>query len=144
MSGGGGCCVAQVQNTMSLAAGRALSRLGVRLLPAPAAAGRCGRPATSPARSITASAAPAEAAETSSSTAAGKGGETAMQRRQRVLSGVQPTGSLHLGNYLGAIRNWVKLQEEYGGWHRGQAGGVSGQSRLERKRQAAGSNAQPT
>ncbi len=37
-----------------------------------------------------------------------------MQRRQRVLSGVQPTGSLHLGNYMGAIRNWVKLQEEYG------------------------------
>ena len=31
--------------------------------------------------------------------------------RPRVLSGVQPTGSLHLGNYLGAIKNWVKLQE---------------------------------
>jgi hypothetical protein len=30
-----------------------------------------------------------------------------------VLSGVQPTGSLHLGNYLGAIRNWVDLQEQY-------------------------------
>lgn len=29
------------------------------------------------------------------------------------LSGVQPTGSLHLGNYLGAIRNWVKMQEKY-------------------------------
>ena len=34
--------------------------------------------------------------------------------RQRVLSGVQPTGTLHLGNYLGAIRNWVKMQELYG------------------------------
>jgi len=34
-------------------------------------------------------------------------------RRKRVLSGVQPTGSLHLGNYLGAIRNWVDLQEQY-------------------------------
>ena len=34
--------------------------------------------------------------------------------RKRVLSGVQPTGSLHLGNYLGAIRNWVDLQEQYG------------------------------
>ena len=34
--------------------------------------------------------------------------------RKRILSGVQPTGSLHLGNYLGAIRNWVKLQELYG------------------------------
>ncbi len=31
----------------------------------------------------------------------------------RILSGVQPTGNLHLGNYLGAIRNWVKLQSEY-------------------------------
>ena len=35
--------------------------------------------------------------------------------RQRVLSGVQPTGTLHLGNYLGAIRNWVKMQDLYGG-----------------------------
>ncbi|KAK9805159.1 hypothetical protein WJX72_002664 [[Myrmecia] bisecta] len=34
-------------------------------------------------------------------------------RRRRVLSGVQPTGSLHLGNYLGAIKNWVSLQEQY-------------------------------
>ena len=31
----------------------------------------------------------------------------------RILSGVQPTGNLHLGNYLGAIRNWVKLQESH-------------------------------
>ncbi|ABC24329.1 tryptophan--tRNA ligase [Rhodospirillum rubrum] len=31
----------------------------------------------------------------------------------RIFSGVQPTGNLHLGNYLGAIRNWVKLQTEY-------------------------------
>ncbi|HJO69939.1 MAG TPA: tryptophan--tRNA ligase, partial [Rhodospirillales bacterium] len=31
----------------------------------------------------------------------------------RIFSGVQPTGNLHLGNYLGAIRNWVRLQEEY-------------------------------
>jgi tryptophanyl-tRNA synthetase len=30
----------------------------------------------------------------------------------RVVSGIQPTGSLHLGNYLGAIRNWVKMQDE--------------------------------
>lgn len=35
------------------------------------------------------------------------------ERRLRVLSGVQPTGDLHLGNYLGAIRNWVDLQETY-------------------------------
>ena len=32
-------------------------------------------------------------------------------KRTRVFSGIQPTGSLHLGNYLGAIRNWVALQE---------------------------------
>ena len=31
----------------------------------------------------------------------------------RIFSGVQPTGNLHLGNYLGAIRNWVRLQEQY-------------------------------
>ncbi len=30
-----------------------------------------------------------------------------------VFSGIQPSGELHLGNYLGAIRNWVALQEEY-------------------------------
>ena len=33
--------------------------------------------------------------------------------KKTVLSGVQATGSLHLGNYLGSIRNWVKMQEEY-------------------------------
>ena len=32
---------------------------------------------------------------------------------KRVLSGVQPTGGLHLGNYLGAIKNFVPLQEKY-------------------------------
>ncbi|MDZ3830597.1 MAG: tryptophan--tRNA ligase [Sphingopyxis sp.] len=32
----------------------------------------------------------------------------------RVLSGIQPTGNLHLGNYLGAIRNWVRMQDEVG------------------------------
>jgi tryptophanyl-tRNA synthetase len=30
-----------------------------------------------------------------------------------IFSGIQPTGELHLGNYLGAIRNWVELQAEY-------------------------------
>jgi tryptophanyl-tRNA synthetase len=33
--------------------------------------------------------------------------------KQRVLSGVQPTGNLHLGNYLGAIRTWVAEQYQY-------------------------------
>jgi tryptophanyl-tRNA synthetase len=32
---------------------------------------------------------------------------------KRILSGVQPTGNLHLGNYLGAIRNFVRLQHDY-------------------------------
>ncbi|KXJ51599.1 MAG: tryptophan--tRNA ligase [Thalassospira sp. Nap_22] len=32
---------------------------------------------------------------------------------ERVFSGAQPTGNLHLGNYLGAIRNWVELQKKY-------------------------------
>jgi tryptophanyl-tRNA synthetase len=31
---------------------------------------------------------------------------------KRVVSGIQPTGNLHLGNYLGAIRNWVRMQDE--------------------------------
>jgi tryptophanyl-tRNA synthetase len=31
----------------------------------------------------------------------------------RIFSGIQPSGNLHLGNYLGAIRNWVRLQGEY-------------------------------
>ena len=31
----------------------------------------------------------------------------------RIFSGIQPTGNLHLGNYLGAIRNWVTLQRDY-------------------------------
>ncbi len=33
--------------------------------------------------------------------------------RKTVFSGLQPTGNIHIGNYLGALRNWVKLQEEY-------------------------------
>ena len=33
--------------------------------------------------------------------------------RERVLSGMRPTGKVHLGNYLGALDNWVRLQDEY-------------------------------
>ena len=33
--------------------------------------------------------------------------------RKRIFSGAQPTGNVHLGNYLGALRNWVTLQHEY-------------------------------
>lgn len=31
----------------------------------------------------------------------------------RVFSGIQPTGAIHIGNYVGAIRNWVRLQDQY-------------------------------
>ncbi|KAK4422258.1 Tryptophan--tRNA ligase, chloroplastic/mitochondrial [Sesamum alatum] len=33
--------------------------------------------------------------------------------KKRIVSGVQPTGSIHLGNYLGAIKNWIDLQNTY-------------------------------
>ena len=33
--------------------------------------------------------------------------------KNRILSGVQPSGDLHLGNYLGAIKNFVSLQKDY-------------------------------
>lgn len=36
-----------------------------------------------------------------------------MPTRKRVLSGIQPSGKLHIGNYVGALQNWVKLQDEY-------------------------------
>lgn len=43
-----------------------------------------------------------------------QGNGSVMQRRPRVLSGIQPTaGSFHLGNYLGAVRQWVALQESH-------------------------------
>jgi tryptophanyl-tRNA synthetase len=34
-------------------------------------------------------------------------------KRQRILSGMRPTGALHLGNYMGALENWVRLQDSY-------------------------------
>ena len=37
-------------------------------------------------------------------------------KRERVLSGMRPTGKLHLGNYHGALRNWVALQDRYEGY----------------------------
>jgi tryptophanyl-tRNA synthetase len=36
-----------------------------------------------------------------------------MDNKKRVLSGIQPTGSPHIGNYLGALKNWVKIQYDY-------------------------------
>jgi tryptophanyl-tRNA synthetase len=35
------------------------------------------------------------------------------QQRKRVLSGMRSTGKLHLGNYVGALQNWVRLQDQY-------------------------------
>ncbi len=36
-----------------------------------------------------------------------------MTPKKRIFSGIQPTGLIHIGNYLGAIRNWVDLQNQY-------------------------------
>jgi tryptophanyl-tRNA synthetase len=38
---------------------------------------------------------------------------TSTNLRKRVLSGMRPTGRLHLGNYVGALDNWVRMQDEY-------------------------------
>lgn len=38
-------------------------------------------------------------------------------KKKRILSGMRPTGKLHLGNYVGALENWVKLQDEYNNFH---------------------------
>ncbi len=46
----------------------------------------------------------------SSSTTSNKKGE---QTKKRILSCIQPTGNIHLGNYFGAVQNWIKLQEDY-------------------------------
>jgi len=37
--------------------------------------------------------------------------------KKRILSGMRPTGKLHLGNYVGALENWIKLQDEYQNYH---------------------------
>ncbi len=36
-----------------------------------------------------------------------------METKQRVFSGIQPSGNFHLGNYVGALKNWVAIQDEY-------------------------------
>jgi tryptophanyl-tRNA synthetase len=38
-------------------------------------------------------------------------------KRPRVLSGMRPTGKLHLGNLVGALQNWIKLQDQYDSFH---------------------------
>jgi hypothetical protein len=47
----------------------------------------------------------------SATTANGTPQQSKKTKTRRILSGVQPTGSLHLGNYLGAIRQWVDFQD---------------------------------
>jgi tryptophanyl-tRNA synthetase len=37
--------------------------------------------------------------------------------KKRILSGMRPTGRLHLGNYVGALENWIRLQNEYDSFH---------------------------
>jgi len=39
--------------------------------------------------------------------------KTVMKTRKRILSGIQPSGTIHIGNYFGAIENWVKLMDRY-------------------------------
>src|SRR4051794_38463966 len=40
-------------------------------------------------------------------------GHSYLARMSRIFSGIQPSGELHIGNYLGAVKNWVKLQHEH-------------------------------
>jgi tryptophanyl-tRNA synthetase len=54
----------------------------------------------------------ASTAEATAAAAEGQQEKKKKIRAERVLSGVQPTGSLHLGNYLGAIRQWVDFQNK--------------------------------
>ena len=36
-----------------------------------------------------------------------------MENKKRIMSGMRPTGKLHLGHYLGVLKNWVNLQNDY-------------------------------
>lgn len=38
-------------------------------------------------------------------------------KKKRILSGMRPTGKLHIGHYVGALENWINLQEEYDNFH---------------------------
>ncbi len=38
-------------------------------------------------------------------------------KKKRILSGMRPTGKLHIGHYVGALENWIKLQNEYESYH---------------------------
>ena len=43
--------------------------------------------------------------------------DTKAGKKKRILSGMRPTGRIHLGNYEGALKNWVKLQDEFDSFH---------------------------
>jgi len=45
------------------------------------------------------------------------GNKSGAPLQKRILSGMRPTGKLHIGHYVGALENWVKLQEEYQNFH---------------------------
>ena len=38
---------------------------------------------------------------------------TQPEKKKRIFSAIQPSGTITLGNYVGALRNWVKLQDDY-------------------------------
>ncbi len=48
---------------------------------------------------------------------------TTSETKKRILTGVRPTGSLHLGHYAGALENWLRLQNEF---RAGQCNGAPG------------------
>ena len=43
----------------------------------------------------------------------GPGPKSSDLQKKRILSGMRPTGKMHLGNYYGALYNWMRLQEDY-------------------------------
>ena len=38
-------------------------------------------------------------------------------KKRRILSGMRPTGKLHIGHYVGALENWIKLEDEFESYH---------------------------
>jgi tryptophanyl-tRNA synthetase len=46
-----------------------------------------------------------------------RGEADGLGKKKRILSGMRPTGKIHLGNYVGALENWVHLQNEYDSFH---------------------------
>src|SRR5207344_2477134 len=70
---------------------------------------RCGRKSTIAPLRRRAAPPMSETPEPNPAPAAGAGAP----RRERVLSGMRPTGALHLGHYHGALKNWVRLQAEF-------------------------------